>query len=202
MAETLLLTHTLGRAGWDVAHGGGAGEFALAAVGQCVVQRRLLFNLPLLWRLRTLWQQGMGALDPRVLRLALCVDERVRVSGARLDVSLTAPAEQGARAVTVDTSFALSVVRERDARLPAAGDGLAWRVHALTADGAKAFRKLARAFAQLPRGTEVALRASARDSRSPAVLRAAFPLRIDVLFDAAQGYVTLVPLRELALAPR
>lgn len=59
MAETLLLAHTVGRKGWEVAHAGGSAEFALAAVGHCFVHRRLLFNLPLLWRLRKLWHAGV-----------------------------------------------------------------------------------------------------------------------------------------------
>jgi hypothetical protein len=201
MAETLLLAHTFGRAGWEVAHAGGSGEFALAAVGQCFVQRRLLFNLPLLWRLRKLWREGMSALDPKALRLAMCVDERVRVSGVRLDVALIAPADEGAKPQTlIDAALPLPLLRERDARLPPAEPGMAWRVHALGADGVRAFRKLARGFAAADKGVQIELRASARDSRSPAALRGAFPLRIDLLFDAAEGYVTLVPARTLLLS--
>jgi hypothetical protein len=200
MAETLLLTHTLGRRGWDIAHAGAAGEFALAAIGHCFLHRRLLFNLVLLWRLRRLWQEGVTHLDPRALRLAMGVDERVRVSGARLDVTLTA-ANDGDRARTlVEAALPLAAVRERDARLPALDDGLAWRVYALAADGVRGFRRLARVLAGRPRDARVELRASARESRSPAALRAAFPLRVDLLVDAGEGYVTLVPLRELALA--
>lgn len=201
MAETLLLAHTIGRTGWDVAHAGGAAEFALAAVGQCFVHRRLLFNLPLLWRLRSLLHADITTLDPRALRLAMYVDERVRVSGVRLDVTITAPAagDGGAAMTLVEAALPLAAVRERDARLHAAGKGMAWRVHALGAEGVKNFRRLARALAGLTRDARVVLRASARESRSPAALRAAFPLRIDLVFDAAEGYVTLVPLRELVL---
>jgi hypothetical protein len=119
LTETLLLTHTLGRAGWEVAHAGGASAFALAAVGQCFVRRRLLFNLPLLWRLRTLWRDGMAALDPRALRLALYVDERVRASGASLEVGLSRPAAAGVRApAPVEIELGLVQLRERDDRLP------------------------------------------------------------------------------------
>ena len=216
MAETLQLTHTLGRTGWDIAHAGGAGEFALAAIGHCFAQRRLLLNLPLLWRLRKLWQGGIAAIDPRALRLAVCVDERVRVSGARLDVAIEPPADvpgersdaaakpararKSSRAVQI--ALPLAVVRERDAWLPAASPGLAWRVHALSADGVTGFRKLVRALAQLPRGATVRLTVSARDSRAPASLRRAFPLRVDLLLAADDGYLTLIPARELSLEPR
>lgn len=202
MAETLLLAHTIGRKGWDVAHAGGAGEFALAAVGHCFVHRLLMFNLPLLWRLRSLLRADIATLDPRALRLAMYVDERVRVSGVRLDITITAPApDDGGRAMTlVEAALPLAVVRDRDARLPAADEGMAWRVHALGADGVKNFRRLARALESVARDARVVLRASARESRAPAALRSAFPLRIDLVFDAAAGYQTLVPLRKLALA--
>ena len=200
MAETLLLTHTLGRAGWDVAHTGSASEFALAAVGQCFVKRRLLFSLPLLWRLRTLWRDGMAALDPRALRLALYVDERVRVSGASIDVVLRRPAGAGARAPTpVEFALPLAQVRERDEQLPPAEPGHAWHAYALGADGVKAFRRLARAFAGLPPGSEVTLRARLRESRSPRELRDGFPLRVELLLEADHGYITLVPKKLLPI---
>ena len=199
MAETLLLTHTLGRAGWDVAHTGCASEFALAAIGQCFVKRRLLFNLPLLWRLRTLWRDGMAALDPRALRLALYVDERVRVSGASIDVELRRPAAGARAAAPVAVVLPLAQVRERDEQLPPAEPGHAWHAYALGADGVKAFRRLARAFADLPPGSEVTLRARLRESRSPRELRDGFPLRVEMLLEADHGYITLVPKKLLPI---
>lgn len=199
MAETLLLTHTLGRAGWDVAHAGGASEFALAAIGQCFVKRRLLFSLPLLWRLRTLWRDGMAALDPRALRLALYVDERVRVSGASIEVELRRPVAGARAAVPVAVALPLVQVRERDEQLPPAEPGHAWRAYALGAEGVKAFRRLARAFADLPPGSEVTLRARLRESRSPRELRDGFPLRVELLLEADHGYITLVPKKLLQI---
>lgn len=193
MAETLQLAHTVGRAGWDVAHAGGSSEFALAAVGLCLAHRRLMFNLPLLWKLRKLWHQGVTDLDPRAMRLALCLDARVRVGGACVDVALTPPAE-GAKPIAV--SLPLAAVRGGDT-LPPADDGLAWRVHALSADGVKAFRKLARALAGMPKGTRVELRATATQSKSPAALRPGFPLRVDLMLNPADGWLTLVPQRSI-----
>lgn len=99
----------------------------------------------------------------------------------------------------VQAALPLAVVREREVRLPALDGGLAWRVHALGADGVKNFRRLARALEAATRDARVELRVTARNSRSPAALRAAFALRIDLLFDAQEGYVTLVPLRELVV---
>lgn len=200
MAETLLLAHTIGRKGWEVAHAGAASEFALDAVGHCFVHRRLLFNLVLLWHLRKLWHDGAMALDARTLRLAMGVDERVRVSGARLDVTLIAPAAGDVRPTTLfETALPLAAVRERDARLPALDAGQAWRVYALAADGVKNFRRLARVLESVARDVRVELRVTARESRAPVALRAAFPLRMELLFDADEGYVTLVPLRVLDL---
>jgi hypothetical protein len=200
MAETLLLAHTIGRKGWDVAHAGADCEVALAAVGHCFVHRRLLFNLVLLWRLRKLWHDAATKLDARTLRLAMGVDERVRVSGARVDVTISAPAAEGAQPMTlIETALPLAAVRERDPRLPALDAGQVWRVYALAADGVKNFRRLARVLESIARDARVELRVTARESRAPAALRAAFPLRIELMFDADEGYVTLVPLRELDL---
>jgi len=201
MAEKLLLAHTVGRSGWEVAHAGGAGEFALAAVGQCFVQRRLLFNLPLLWRLRSLWRSGVASLDPRSLRVAMCVDRRVRFGGTRLDITVTTPVDDGGRPnLLVEATLPITALRERDPRLPAPEAGHVWRVHGLTPEGVKNFRPIARAIQAAQRNARVELRASARRSRTPGSLRSAFPLRIDLLFVKSEGYVTLVPLRELVLA--
>lgn len=200
MAETLQLSHVLGRSGWKVQHTGGDGQFALAAVGQCFLQRRRLLNLLLLWKLRALWRDGLAKLDPRQVRLAMCVDERVRVSGARVEVAVSAPApRRGDPRAPIEAVLPLAVVRARDLRLPAAEPGCAWRVHALAPAGVTAFRRAARALHGLDKGARIDLRACVRDSRTPAALRAAFPLRIDVLLDPADGYVTLVPARTLAL---
>ncbi len=207
MAETLQLSHVFGRGGLRVVHAGGDGQFALAAVGQCVAQRGRLLNLLLLWKLRKLWRAGLDKLDPRALRLAMCVDERVRVSGAVVDVAVTLAVPTGRSAVRTgrpagpfQATLPLSVVRTRDARLPAAAPGCAWRVHALAPAAVKEFRRVARALHGLRSGTQIDLRASVRDSRAPAALRTAFPLRIDLLLDAADGYLTLVPARTLVLA--
>lgn len=194
MAETLQLAHTVGRAGWEVAHAGGRSEFALAAIGLCFAHRRLMFNLPLLWKLRKLWHAGVADLEPRALRLALCVDSRVRVSGACVDVALTPPAPD---AKPVVVALPLVALRAVDARLPPVDSGLDWRVHALSADGTKAFRRLARALAGLPKGTRVDLQATAQESRSPAALRRGFPLRVELLLDPADGWLTLVPQRSI-----
>jgi len=201
MAETLLLARTVGRRGWEVAHAGGAGEFALAAVGRCFAQRGLLLNLPLLWRLRALWATELSALDPRALRLALAMDARVKFSLARIEVRITQPRSAAAapRAL-LETALSLAPARGRDARLPLLDDGLAWRVHMLGADGVRSFRRLARALDGLARGARVELLAVTRDSRSPAALRADFPLRIDLLFDDDEGYSTVMPLRRIHLS--
>lgn len=201
ISESLQLVHVVGRSGWEVVHASGDGQFALAAVGQCFAQRRRLLNLMLLWKLRTLWREGMAALDPRALRLALCVDARVRVGGASVDVTVTPPAPRGGPSPSpLEVSLPLSAVRSRDTRLPAAAPGCTWRVHALAPAAVKNFGRVARALHGMDKGTRIDLNARLRDSRAPALLRTAFPLRIDLLLDAADGYLTLVPARTLVLA--
>jgi hypothetical protein len=201
MAETLLLARTVGRRGWEVAHAGASREFALAAVGQCFAQRGLLSNLPLLWRLRALWATELDTVDARELRLALAVDARVRLSLARIDLRITQPLHGAAAHALLEAALPLAATRGRDARLPALDDGLAWRVHAFSAEGARAFHRLARPLQSMARGARVELRVLARDSRSPPALRRAFPLRVELLFDPAEGYATVVPLCKLDLVP-
>ncbi len=156
-----------------------------------------MFNLPLLWKLRTLWRAGVADLDPRALRLALCLDARVRVGGVCIDVALTPPA---ANAKPVVVALPLVALRAGHDRLPLPDSGLDWRVHALSADGVKAFRKLARTLGGMHKGTRVDLQATAQESRSPAALRPGFPLRVDLLLNPADGWLTLVPQRSIEVA--
>jgi hypothetical protein len=183
--ETLLLTHTIGAAGWGAWHEGGGRAFVLAAFGRCFIERHASFNLPLLWRLRKLWREGAAALDPRALRLALWLDERVVLRGARVDVHLAPPAAQPKA-----FGLGLRTFRERgpEAETPA-------RVFGLASDSHDRFRALARDLGVAPKGSALSLRVEARHSGAPPALRAEFPLRVDLRLQADEGYVTLIRAR-------
>jgi hypothetical protein len=183
--EMLLLTHTIGVAGWQARHEGDGRAFVLAALGRCFVEHHLSFDLPLLWRLRRLWREGAAALDPRVLRLALWLDQRVELRGARIDVRVAAPAQQP-RAFRL----ALRTLRERgpEPQAPA-------RVFGLTPDSHEGFRRLARDLGAVPKGSALELLVETARSAAPAALRTEFPLRVDLRLHADEGYVTLIRAR-------
>lgn len=183
--EMLLLTHTMGVAGWQARHEGDGRAFVLAAFGRCFVERHVSFNLPLLWRLRKLWREGAAALDPRALRLALWLDERVVLRGARVDVHLAPPAAQPKA-----FGLGLRTLRERgpEAEAPA-------RVFGLASDSHDRFRKLARDLGVVPKGSALRLLVEARHSAAPAELRTEFPLRVDLRLHADEDYVTLIRAR-------
>lgn len=183
--ETLLLTHTMGVAGWQARHEGDARAFVLAAFGRCFVERHASFNLALLWRLRKLWREGAAALDPRALRLALWLDERVVLRGARVDVHLAPPAAQ-----PKVFGLGLRTLRERgpEAEAPA-------RVFGVAADSHDRFRRLARELGDVPKGSALKLRVRAKESAAPVSLRAEFPLRVDLRLQADEDYVTLIRAR-------
>ncbi|GAB4470333.1 MAG: hypothetical protein OHK0044_12890 [Burkholderiaceae bacterium] len=185
--EILTLTHTIGVAGWQVWHEGDSRAFVLAAFGRCFVERRIAFNLPLLWRLRRLWREGAAALDPRALRLALWLDERVALRGARVDVHLAPPA-----APPKAFGLGLRALRERGPE----ADALA-RVFGLASDSHEHFRLMARDLAAVPKGSALKLLVEARHAGVPAALRARFPLRVDLRLRADEAYVTLVHARTI-----
>jgi hypothetical protein len=183
--EVLMLAHTMGVAGWQAWHQGDGGAFVLAALGRCVVERRASFDLPLLWRLRRLWREDAAALDPGVLRLALWMDERVVLRGARVDVLVAPPA---ARSKVF--GLGLRALRERgpEAEAPA-------RVFGLAPDSHERFRRLARRLGTVPKGSALGLRVEAKHSAAPASLRAEFPLRVDLRLRADEVYATLIHAR-------
>ena len=183
--ELLTLTHTIGVAGWHVWHEGDGCAFVLAALGRCFVERRISFNLPLLWRLRKLWREGATALDPRALRLALWLDERVVLRGARIDVHLAPPAAQPKA-----FGLGLRTLRERgpEAEVPA-------RVFGLASDSHERFRLMARDLGAVPKGSALKLLVEARHQGVPPSLRTRFPLRVDLRLHADEDYVTLIHAR-------
>jgi len=180
--ETLTLTHTIGVAGWQVWHEGDSRAFVLAAVGRCFIERRIAFDLPLLWRLRRLWREGAAALDPSALRLALWLDQRVELRGARIDVHLAPPSAQPKA-----FGLGLRALRERgpEADAPA-------RVFGLASDSHEGFRRMARNLGAVPKGSALRLLIEAVHGGVPAALRARFPLRVDLRLRADEDYVTLI----------
>ncbi len=179
--EILMLTHTIGMAGWQVSHKGDRRAFVLAALGRCFIERHIAFDLPLLWRLRRLWREGAAALDPRALRLALWLDQRVELRGARVDVSLAPPSAQPKA-----FGLGLRALHERGPEAEAA------RVFGLASASYERFRRMARDLCTVPKGSALRLLVEATHGGVPAALRARFPLRVDLRLRADEDYVTLI----------
>ncbi len=193
MSERLRLTRTFGVAGWQTWRADGEG-FVLAALGACLLRPGASLALRGLWRMARLWRSP-DAIDPSALRLALAMHRDVRVSGVALRVELALPA----RAPRPDTfEFALRGQR-RGTRLPAAQDGCAWTVLALSAPDRRVFAAMTAALRAAPRGTRLTLDIAARRSRAPDTLRADFPLRADAQIDAA-GWFPLIRATRIDVA--
>lgn len=198
MSETLRLARTLGAKGWQVWHAEGD-SFVLAALGTCFLQPLSVFTLRGLWRLARVWRRGFRVSELRALRLALCMDTRARLGGLVVDIALVAAARAPGELVE---SFRVSVRslrrRQRDRRLPAPPPGCAWTVLRLGPQSEAAFVRMARTLATQPSGTLLQIQLRTRRSQAPDTLRLDFPLRIDGLLEAGEGFFPLV--RELRVA--
>jgi hypothetical protein len=176
----------MGFAGWQAWHASDTRGFVLAAFGRCFVERRIAFNLPLLWRLRRLWREGATSLDPRRLRLAVWLDSRVVLRGVRIDVHLMPP-----DATSTSVSLGLRALRER----ASTDDPDGARVFGLVPSSVDGFRRLAGELSQVPKGSALRLHVQARQSSAPPSLRAEFPLRVGLRLRADEGYLTLIRAR-------
>lgn len=199
MGESLQLTRTIGRHGWKVVHLDAPASFVLAAIGVCLLQPRRAFALSALWRLLQLWLDGLQIADPGALRAALQMDTRVRLGALEVTMAVMAPGSRRARRF----ALRLSARRARDRRLPPPQSGQAWTVVTLAPASREAFVSAARALAAAPIGSLVQFEIAAPRSHAPDALRWDFPLRIDALLDAREGYFTVAPpLRAVISTPR
>ncbi len=195
MAERLRLTRTFGSAGWQAWHADGDG-FVLAALGTCLLRPGASLALRGFWRLLRLWRRGPDAVDPDALRLALCLQRDVRLSGISVRVEL-AHASDTPHARTYE--FALRGMR-RSAALPAAEEGHAWTVLALAAGNQCAFAAMTAALYAAPRGTRLTVDFAARRTHAPDKLRADFPLRAAAQFSAHEGWLPLIRATRIDVA--
>jgi hypothetical protein len=193
--EQLRLARTIGRRGWQVQHASRGDGFVLAALGTIVAQPRRAFALTALVRLLRLWHEGLP-LRPEALRVALCMNRRVRIGAVTLDAAVAAPAAPPAPLVRA-TRLRLAA-RRGDPALQPAPQEQAWTVLRLAPASVEPARRLAAALAAAPAGALAQFELAA-DTAAPAALRAGFDLRIDVAFDFREGYVTIVPALQVVL---
>ena len=133
---------------------------------------------------RRLTGADLFAVEPSVFRAAVLTDARVTIQAVVIDL----------RSPALDERFVLRLQQPAavDHRLPAAPEGLAWRVMALSADAAKTLVTVRQMLAsRLPGPEGLAVTVSAQPSMVPADLIAALPVRIEMLVDNREGWFTL-----------
>jgi len=188
MGERLHLTRTLGVSGWQTCAAEG-NSFVLAALGICLLQPGTRLSLQGLWRLAQSWYAGLAAIDADELRLALCFDTRAKLAGVNVRVALALPSR--ATRSPRPFRFELRSLR-RSARLPDAPAGRGWTVLRLAEGSESALARLVTALAAAPKGTRLRIDLTAQRTSAPDTLRTDFPLRVDALLDAQEGWFPLI----------
>lgn len=199
MTEHLYLERSLGIAGWR-AWRRDEDAVLLAALGDCLRRPAATFALRGLLRMAALWRDGLESIDPTALRLAFCVPRSLALSEVNVSVAVTLPGG-GKRARRF--RFDLQKVAVRGAGLTPAPRACAWNVLQLGANGAAQFDALLVVLRSAPKATRVVVEVVAKvGPDSPPVserLRAAFPLRVDGRFAAAEDWVPLIRSQQLDL---
>jgi hypothetical protein len=140
-----------------------------------------------MWKMARFDRAELLAIDPAQLRAAALVDTRATMK----DVTITAKLTPAGGAPT-EYAIALTAPVERDARLPGAPAGRRWEIFGLTPAGQRDFLRLRESALQAPKGSELAISVSAREGTVPPDLAKGFPLRLDLLLDAQEGWFTVL----------
>jgi hypothetical protein len=171
------------------------------------VKRRALLGLTLLaagctsipvstlWRLRNFGPEQLFALDPMQLRAAARVDSRALMKNVTIAIDVQSADGSTRRAYVLPLEQPV-----QDPRLERAPVDRRWFAFALSKPGLAEYERIKREYASLPKGGRSTIRVSASDAGTvPAELMRAFPLRVDVLLDPAEGYFTLINETKLDL---
>jgi hypothetical protein len=147
-----------------------------------------------MWKLARFDRAALLAIDPRELRAAALIDQRATMKDVTMKVTL-APKD----GKPVEYQVLLTEPVNRDARLPAAPKGRRWEIFALTPAGQRDFLRMREDALKLPAGSSLTLALSAREGNVPAQLARSFPLRLDLVLDAKEGWFTVLKDTELDL---
>jgi hypothetical protein len=141
-----------------------------------------------LWRLRNFGPDQLFALDPTELRAAARVDSRATMRNVTISVDVEPNDGATRRAYVIPLEQPAS-----DARLERAPADRRWYAFALSPEGLAEYQRIRREYGSLPKGSRGTVRIAAKDDGSvPPALMRAFPLRVDLLLDPAEGYFTLI----------
>jgi hypothetical protein len=170
-----------------------SGRAALPLTSLAVLTAALLLgactSVPVstMWKMARFDRAELLAIDPAQLRAAALVDTRATMK----EVTITAKLTPAGGAPT-EYAIALTAPVERDARLPGAPAGRRWEIFGLTPAGQRDFLRLRESALQAPKGSELAISVSAREGTVPPDLAKGFPLRLDLLLDAQEGWFTVL----------
>ena len=149
-----------------------------------------------MWRLRSFGPDQLFALDPSHLRAAARVDARATMKNVTISLEVH-PADGSAR-----RAYEIPLEQPTtDPRLERAPADRRWYAFALSPRGLAEYERIKREYAAVPKGSRGTVRIAASDDGSvPPDLKRAFPLRVDVLLDPAEGYFTLISETRLDLS--
>lgn len=152
--------------------------------------------LPTLWRLRSFGPEQLFALDPTQLRAAARVDARARMKNVTITLDVD-PADGAPR-----RTYRIPLEQPTsDPRLERAPPDRRWYAFALSPQGIAEYQRIKDEYAAVAKGSRGTLKiAAADDGTVPPELKRAFPLRLDVLLDPAEGYFTLISETRLDLS--
>jgi hypothetical protein len=141
-----------------------------------------------MWKLRGFGVDEFFALDPAQLRGAVRTDTRARYEAVVIDIDIKLQGQPPAR-----HALELRSLQAGDARLEPAPPGRRWYVFALGPQGEAVFHDLRRRLATIKRdgSNEIRIGIGARSAEVPPDLARALPMRLDLLLDPREGYVTL-----------
>ena len=148
-----------------------------------------------LWRLRNFGPEQLFALDPTQLRAAARVDARALMKNVTISIDVQSSDGSARRAYVLPLEQPI-----QDARLDRPPVDRRWFAFALSKQGLAEYERIKREYASLPKGGRSTIGVSASDAGTiPPELMRAFPLRVDVLLDPADGYFTLINETKLDL---
>lgn len=141
-----------------------------------------------LWKLRSFNIDEFFALDPSALRGAVRTDARASYEAVVIDIDLKMQGQAPVR-----HALELRSLQAGDARLAPAPAGRRWYVFALGEQGEAVFRDLRQRLTAVKRdgNNELRIGIGARAAAVPPDLARALPMRLDLLLDPRDGYVTL-----------
>ena len=169
---------------------------ALLTMGAAAMLAVACMSIPVstMWKLARFDRAAMLAVDPAQLRAATLVDQRATMKNVTMKVTL-APKDRA----RTDYQILLAEPVSRDTRLPSAPAGRRWDIFALTPEGQRDFMRMRESALALPPGSSLTLGLSAREGTVPPDLARRFPLRLDLLLDAKEGWFTVLKDSELDL---